>query len=299
MVAIAALGSLFLLKHYSQWLTVSAVPQAQAEDTEATPSDMISYETLEHPRSIIHVVRIPAAALVTVTPIITPNGLKKIDALAKEQGAVAAINGGFFDPNNQQTTSFITRNGNVVLDPATNARLVNNPDLFPYMSRILNRSEFRRYQCQSDGGETIQYAIAFHQSPPPSHCRLVDALGAGPALLPQFSGEAEAFLDATTGRDAIGSQTSNARSAVGITAEGDILLIMAAQRADVKIPSGLTLTELAAVMTDLGVKQGLNLDGGSSSSLYYRGNTYYGRLDADKNAIKRPIKSALAILSVE
>ena len=115
--------------------------------------------------------------------------------------------------------------------------------------------------------------------------------------MPQDRGEEEAFIDDSVNRDALGGQYPNARSAVGITAEGEVVFVMAAQVSDIDGPSGLTLPELAKVMKSLDVQEGLNLDGGSSSSLYYQGEIHYGRLDSQQSRIERPVKSILAVLS--
>jgi exopolysaccharide biosynthesis protein len=39
------------------------------------------------------------------------------------------------------------------------------------------------------------------------------------------------------------------------------------------------LTALADFMKTLGVEKAMNLDGGSSSSFYYDGKTFYGKVD--------------------
>ena len=274
-------------------------PSSIAESLSESHHKGVTYETLTLPKSIVHVVRIPAQAPVTIRPMIVAEGLEKLEPLAQQEGAIAAINGGFFDPNNQLTTSYVTVDGEVVLDPRDNAGLMENLNVAVYIDRILNRSEFRRYQCSTDDGPQTSYAITPHDQLTPFHCQLVDALGAGPALLPQFRGEDEAFVDAINGRDALGSNVPNARSAIGLTPDGTIVLAMAAQRADVSDRSGVSLFELADVMTSLGADHALNLDGGSSSSLYYNDTTHYGRLDADNNVIKRSVKSVLLVLPVE
>jgi len=87
----------------------------------------------------------------------------------------------------------------------------------------------------------------------------------------------------------------NARSAVGITREGNILLVMAAQKPELPQNSGVSLPELAELMKSFGVEKAMNLDGGSSSALYYQGETFYGRVNRDGNRIKRPIKSVLVV----
>jgi hypothetical protein len=180
------------------------------------------------------------------------------------------------------------QDGALVADPNQNQRLVGNPDLASYMDRILNRSEFRRYDC----GGTPRYDITFHSDPVPAGCALVDAVGAGPQLLPQDMSVEEGFVDRATGRDALGSQSRNARSAVGLTAEGGVVMVMVAQVPGVS-PSGMTMAEVADVMRDRGVIQALNLDGGSSSTLIYGDTVHYGRLNAEGERVQRPVKSIL------
>ncbi|MEM9978370.1 MAG: phosphodiester glycosidase family protein [Cyanobacteria bacterium P01_D01_bin.2] len=241
----------------------------------------------------VYVVTIPPGYPVEVA---VSDRLKTVDAFAADTGSLAVLNGGFFDPNNGQTTSFITVDGFLVADPRDNQRLVDNPDLAPYIDQILNRSEFRRYDC-ADG---INYDITVHSHPIPSGCRLHSALGAGPQLLPDTS-QLEGFTDYANGtliRDAIGSQQRNARSAIGIKADGSLLWVMVAQ---VNPAGGMTLAELANVMVAAGAHSALNLDGGGSSSLHVAGldgaltQTYYGRLDQSGNTIRRPVKSVLRV----
>ncbi|MEM9486121.1 MAG: hypothetical protein AAGA83_20790, partial [Cyanobacteria bacterium P01_F01_bin.116] len=102
----------------------------------------------------VHIVTIPFEYPVEAT---VADGLKTVEEFAADTNALAVINGGFFDPNNAQTTSFITVNGTLVADPRQNSRLVDNPDLLVYIDKILNRSEFRRYDC----GDEIRYDITF------------------------------------------------------------------------------------------------------------------------------------------
>ncbi|WP_421657247.1 phosphodiester glycosidase family protein [Leptothermofonsia sp. ETS-13] len=217
-----------------------------------------------------------------------------MDVFARQYGAIAAINGGFFDPVNQKSTSYITRQGKLVADPHHNERLIKSPDLAPYLEKILNRSEFRRYRC----GSGFRYAIARHRDPSPPDCQLIDALGGGPRLLPENTAEQEGFIASANGtliRDAIGSHQLNARSAIGITDRGDILLVMAAQKPG---GTGVSLPDLAAFMKTLGVTQAMNLDGGTSSALYFQNKTLYGKLSEPGNPTRRPVKSVLLVHSM-
>ncbi|NEQ50184.1 MAG: phosphodiester glycosidase family protein [Leptolyngbya sp. SIO3F4] len=245
----------------------------------------------------IHMVVIPPNYPVEV---VVDDGLKTVEEFAADTNALAVMNGGFFDPNNAQTTSFITIDRFLVADPRNNRRLVDNPALTIYMDQILNRSEFRRYDC----GEDIRYDITFHNEAIPSGCMLHSALGAGPQLLPDDTSQIEGFTDYANDvliRDAIGSKQRNARSAIGIKQDGGLVWLMVAQ---VDSSGGMTLPELSAFMANLGIQKALNLDGGSSSSLYTafsdavhstQSKVYYGKLNQSAQVLQRPIKSVLLL----
>ena len=279
-------------------------------------SSDISYRVYQEQNSEVRVVRIPVKSDYVVRVEIATE-LTPLEDMAAENKAVAGINGGYFDPKNQKTTSYITQDTVLVADPRTNERLIDNPDLKQYLEKILNRSEFRRYQC----GEKTRYDITFHSAAIPNECVVRDALGAGPQLLPRDTSVAEGFTAYEDGkliRNAIGGDGLNARSAVAIAKDGDVILAMVGQKkpracfqAKFSIPfkkgervksgktnscnSGMSLTDLAAFLSRLGATKAMNLDGGSSSSLYYQGNTYYGKLDREGNRVARPLKSVLLV----
>jgi exopolysaccharide biosynthesis protein len=217
-----------------------------------------------------------------------------VEQVAVKTKAIAVINAGFFDPINQKTTSTVAIDGQIVATPKDNERLVNNPKLSPYLSAILNRSEFRVYQC----GSRVQYGIEFRSAPILGGCLLSQAVGGGPQLLPKNTSQQEGFTAyAKSGeliRDAIGGSQPNARSAIGLKPDGSVVWVMVAQTA--AQPSGMTLNELADFMKRLGVTSALNLDGGTSSSLYVRDKALYGKRDEAGQPIKRAVKSALLLL---
>lgn len=255
--------------------------------------EQVDYKTYKRTQHTIHTVTVPHNSNYSVIPALEGE-LTPLENFATKHQAIAAINGGYFDPKNQKTTSYIVQKSKLVADPRFNARLVDNPDLKQYLGKILNRAEFRRYLC---GAET-RYDIQLHLAPIPTDCTLKDALGGGPGLLPTNTSVAEAFTAYQDGkqiRDAIGSNNPNARSAVGITDSGDIILAMVAQKPDSPTNSGISLSELSDFLTTLGVTKAMNLDGGSSAALYHQGNTYYGKVDREGNKVKRPIKSALLV----
>ncbi len=90
-------------------------------------------------------------------------------------------------------------------------------------------------------------------------------IGAGPLLIQNgqivLDAKSEQFSDAFIREMA-------ARSAIGQTPDGTILLVTAHDRID---GLGATLSEMAQIMNQLGAINALNLDGGSSTTLYLGG----------------------------
>ena len=275
----------------------SGLPTAStATPTSATvlpATDRLQYRSYTLPNSIVHTLKIPAQGHFEVVPAVSET-VETPAAIAQREGAIAALNGGFFDPENQQSTAFIVLHGQQVADPRQNQSLMQNPALTPYLGKILNRSEFRQYQC---GDDRRQFDLTLHSAAIPTGCKLVSALGGGPRLLPESTAQQEGFVAIANGvviRDALGSRQPNARTAIGITRDRGLLWVMVAQKLGAT-DSGMTLQALADFMKTMDVEQAMNLDGGSSSSLYYNGNTFYGKLDSAGNAIHRPVKSVLLV----
>ncbi len=273
-------------------IAVEAVEGSNSAEVSPPPQPPV-YESIALPDATVHLVTIPDPVAYPVRVAVTDELIPVPDfevtpGCTVTDCALAAINAGFFDPNNGLTTSYVTVDGALVADPRQNQRLVGNPDLAPYMEQILNRSEFRRYDC----AESPRYDITPHSTPAPDGCTVADTVGAGPQLLPEDTSEAEGFVDTTVSpiRDALGSQSANARSAIGIKADGSIVLVMVAQVPETS-PSGMSFGDLAELLAQQGVTQALNLDGGSSSTLVYDGTPHYGRLNQEGEPIQRPVKS--------
>jgi hypothetical protein len=267
-----------------------------ANNSEQLTDAPYRYTQYEQPNSIIHTIMIPRSSTVEIGVSLVDEGLETVVQQAETLGAIAAINAGFFDPNNQQTTSFVTINGAIAADPRENARLVGNPNLEPYLDAILNRSEFRRMVCN---GQPMFHIALHHEPLPDPTCILHDAVGAGPQLLPELQSVEEGFVDygedGQVIRDAIGSLSPNARSAIGMTEDGTVVFAMVAQRPELSEQTGLSLPDLADFLASIGVQSALNLDGGSSSSLYVDGTAYYGRFDSAGVPIERPVKSIVFV----
>ena len=276
---------------------VSEAVSKSISNFESSDRTEAGYRTYELPQATVHVVSVPAWSDVSIA---VADELKTVADFAREvahesEGAIAILNAGFFDPNNGKTTSHLIQAGQNAGDPAANEGLTGNPKLQPLLPQIFNRSEFRVYDCPLVG-MLHPYDITFHDVPAPEGCTIQSAVGAGPQLLPEDTSEVEAFKTYEDGelvRDAIGSMGPNARSAIALHPDGNLSLIMAAQRSDGA--RGLTLAELADFAKSIGATQLLNLDGGSSSSLYYDGQVHLARLNGEGNPIQRPVKSVIVV----
>jgi hypothetical protein len=292
MPVIARIATIVIGINFMKWLTTALLPlllsctEAPSQSPIApTPLPAIQYQQKHLDRAIAHIVIIPADRRYQIKPVLSAS-LQSVDQLTQTTGGIAGINAGFFDPSNQQTTSYVVIDGKTVANPQENSRLVDNPKLQPYLARIFDRSEFRRYDCQGE----IKYAIESHSQS--SDCQLIDAIGGGPRLLPELNAELEAFFDPKTGRDPIGINQLNARSAIGMTAANETILVMVAQT---QPGNGMSLPELAKFMQSLGAVQALNLDGGTSSAIFYQNQLAYGKRNAENKPEGRPIKSAIVV----
>jgi hypothetical protein len=81
------------------------------------------------------------------------------------------------------------------------------------------------------------------------------------------------------------------RSGIGMTTDGKILLVTVDGRQP-GISSGISLTDFAALLRDLGCTDAMNLDGGGSSTLSVRG--YH--VNSPSEGAERPVASALLVI---
>lgn|GEM_PF-1160516 len=278
------------------------VPVKPVLQNASTP---LPLEQKHFPNGTIYVLTVPARSIYRVRPFLS-TVLSPIDAPVWQSAVpgkkpVFLLNGGFFDPKNSLTTSFLVQKGAIVGDPRLNPQLVNNPKLVPYLPKIFNRPEFRTYLCQAkDNRVETQYDIALHNDPIPDKCLLQSSLGAGPTLLPNLDDYEQGFVDynpqGKLTRDPIGVCVRNARSVIGLTAKGDVILMMGAQTAKDAKGSGFTLPEMAGLLKARGAQKAMALDGGSSASLFYNGKPIYGKAAKEGGWLRRPVKSVLLVL---
>jgi len=181
--------------------------------------------------------------------------------------AVAAVNGGFFNLSNGESTSYVVVDGKLVCDPTTNKDLISNPKLMPFLQTIFNRSELR---IGHPKGKEKALEIAFHKDLRKSGQSVPYVLGGGPQLLPKLTAKEEAFIRTPSdGKqvDSIGCNKTAARTAIGITADEHILILCVAGKGQDEFSSGITLEQLAQLLSSLGCQRALNFDGGTSTTM--------------------------------
>jgi hypothetical protein len=257
----------------------------------AASGPAVTHRTVSAFGTVAHVLTVSAGA--RVEPVAARPG-KTVPGWVRQAGAIAAINGGYFNHSDGWPVSHVAADGRTLTNPRENKALTGNPVLKPVLPRIFDkRVEWRSYEGAAGTG----WAIAPHAAPVPAGQRLRHALQAGPALLPamDLAGEAFVLQDARgrVTRDGIGASGRAARSALGLTPTGELLLVAVAgspQRG-----TGVTIAQLAEVMRRLGASAAMGLDGGSSTTLSW---TEAGRLKTVTGSGAGPalVNSALVVL---
>lgn len=218
--------------------------------------------------------------------------LKTSREVFDETNARLVINAGFFDPKNHQTVSYLTLDGKGILNPNSNKSLVENEYLKPYLNKILNRSELRVLQSESDG--SFLYDIVPHNEPIPDGYKILHSIQGGPALAPILRLEEEFFV-LTDNEGKIISQSASslskyARTLVGIK-NNDVYFVIATKS------KPITLIEASNIMKAAGFSKAMAYDGGGSVSVDYRDKNLH--IISDKNETARKLKSFWVVMPAD
>ena len=221
---------------------------------------------------------------VLLEPYVT-EGVKTNKEVFKNNNFILSMNAGYFDTVNKQTTSYVVIDGETVLDPTDNKNLINNPKLHAGMDKILNRSELRYLACPLEN----KYVIQKHFEPVEEGCTILNSIQAGPQLLPKMDMEAEFFITKNEKgeitRDAIGMNRIVPRIAVGISDDNSLYIFVATKKHPMSMP------QFAQYISDRGINNAINFDGGGSVSLNYKDLDIFSE---HKNA-RRQVKSFLVV----
>ncbi|MBL8768540.1 MAG: phosphodiester glycosidase family protein [Planctomycetes bacterium] len=205
--------------------------------------------------------------------------------IAKRTGAVVVLNAGYFGADGKKTypSGLLLENGRIDT-AAADYQTREDPNTKEKIRYELTRGAIG---FTADDRADIAYCVTkddvVYEVPepvknqsrrpasrlPPERWRVwdvIDAVQAGPVLV------RDGAVDVTDDEEVFFGSTIplvHPRSAVGITAEGDlILLVVEGRRPESR---GVDLPELALILDELGCVEALNLDGGGSSTLVVDG----------------------------
>ena len=139
----------------------------------------------------------------------------------------------------------------------------NYPLIIPENGYVITGSEEVLGHLKLGKKVSIDYKIA------PNLNNAKHIISGGPYLMKQ----GEIYID-TKAQKLNGITGRNPRTAIGYTKDNVMIMVVIEGRKEGS--SGVTLNELANIMKDLGCYEAINLDGGSSTSMYLEGKTYLG-----------------------
>lgn len=168
--------------------------------------------------------------------------LKPTSEFGKEWGAVVALNGSFFDIKNGGSVDFMKADGEVINEN----RLRENGSRADHQKAAIILKKGRLDVAKWDGSTDWE-----------KHLEGEDVILSGPLLL----------IDATTEKiDSTSfSKTRHPRTAIAITKKRTLLITVDGRDANA---AGMSLFELASILKWLGAVDGINLDGGGSTTLW-------------------------------
>ena len=216
----------------------------------------ITYEHFENEKISAHIL--------TVDPkeekieIFNCNGVDTVSNIAKKNGSIAAINGGFYGYGDHlgKPKGILQINGNRLSETDRSRGAFG----FDKEMRVVLIDRL-------DSSETNRLLPLFHPENESNWNELENILGSTPLLLVDGK-KPEDYNDEKVAESFLNEKFS--RSAVGILEDGKILFVMVEG-----MENGMTIEELADFMKERGCLSALNLCGGHSSALYYRGDLFH------------------------
>lgn len=218
--------------------------------------------------------------------------------------AVAVVNAGFFNMLTLESVCLVVSDSRVEVPERTSTKRRINADstvtvypihaAFGLMPDGRFETQWIYSQPEADGHPYVypfavgnDDSLRIYSPLPPAAGQLgsypwqaVEAVGAGPMLVRDGR---DVSLQSSCGElyyRTIGGRARHPRTAVGVTGDGKIVLVVSDGRG-MNGSAGCTLAELAAIMIDMGVTEGINLDGGGSSAM----------VDSDGRLLNRPSDS--------
>ena len=251
----------------------TAVPTAEAKivSTENSYSDSNVTITIQEMRAYDSTIYVADVVLSSPEYLQTAfanstfgrNVTARTSSIAENANAVLAINGDYYGA---RQSGYVIRNGVIYRSKANR----NAEDLVIYQDGsfgIINESEISAQALLDSGAWNV--------------------LSFGPALL--IDGE----IAVSSGEEVGRAMASNPRTAIGIVDDLHYLFVVSDGRTNAS--EGLSLRELAQVLTELGAKTAYNLDGGGSSTMVFQGQVVNNPTSNGKRITERSVSDIVCI----
>ncbi len=220
-----------------------------------TISSGVTYRTanLASPKWSIHIIEIdPTNPNVELVPVFKQSEtLERTSAMAVRSDAVAAMNAGFFNTGTPyQSVSYFLKDGHVVSNSGGNFSAIG----------FTGNHQIDTYRTKVSGGNVPADSTNWP--------RVVDAI----AGIGSFTTTAGVASVDTEGWDVSLTDGRNPRTMIGFRkASPPRVWLVAVDGRQSALSVGMTFTEEARFMTDLGAEQSVNLDGGGSTTAWVKG----------------------------
>ena len=184
-------------------------------------------------------------------------------AIAESKNAIFAVNGDYYGAREK---GYVIRNGVIY-------REIGSAD-----TDVLCIYTDGHFEITNSDEKTAQQLLSE---------KVWQAFSFGPALVEE--GKVSVSKDDAVGRE----MASNPRTAIGIIDNNHYIFVVSDGRTDES--EGLSLYELAEFMQKLGVKTAYNLDGGGSSTMYYKGEIINNPTTTGRNISERKVSDIVYI----
>ena len=256
-------------------------PQITYSEPEQVAPGVLYYTgTSTSPRWAISVIEVDMANRnVNLVPLRNQQAgtMERTSAMAARANAVAAINAGYFW--NNVSVSHLEIDGEVL---AVNG--ASRPPRSTFGVSANHQQLMLQERVGADGVTTV--------SGNPQWSRVVDAIGAGPRLI--SGGEIdprhdEEGFDAASG---VGPEVRHPRTALGWDADTATVWLVTVDGRQPGFSVGMTFDELAGLLLDLGAIEGMNYDGGGSTTAWVNGEV----VNSPSGTSERSVVSAWGVV---
>ncbi len=199
--------------------------------------------------------------------------------MALRTDAIAAVNAGYYNTTNLMTNSYTEIDNIFIGGSGTNMYPENNRSVLGFSGK--HQEITKRTKLSS----------SFVPDDPTDWDKIVDAIGGRGHFV--TSGGVVITQD-NEGTTSSHNATRHPRTVIGYTLSPYSVYLVTVDGRQDTLSVGMTYTELAQLMADLGVEQSISLDGGGSTTMWIKG---YGIVNSPSDGSERSVVSSWVAVS--